>query len=130
MGFMPEPRVVVRTYTPTALPSVTARALAFLCIVVGGVCGGLVAYAITDLQCGNGDGPAEAVLAVPRPGPGTSPTGSDDERQRQGQEDGCTTVSGVAGLLGATASAGAFSVIVVLVLRAMGEWRRDLAPGP
>ena len=118
---MPEPRPVARPYSPTALPSVAARALAFVAIIVGGICGGLIAYAITDLQCGSDDQRAQVVLPGP-PGerPAAPPTSGEDED--------CTLVTGLAGLAGATASAGAVSVIVVLVLRAMGEWRRDLAP--
>ncbi|CAN5735732.1 hypothetical protein BH24ACT3_BH24ACT3_19170 [soil metagenome] len=36
---------------PSALPSPGARALAFAAILVGGVCGWLIGYAVTDLQC-------------------------------------------------------------------------------
>jgi len=36
---------------PTALPSRTARALAFGAILLAGLCGGLIGYAVTDLQC-------------------------------------------------------------------------------
>ena len=36
---------------PTALPSTLARALAFAAVIVAGVCGGLVGWAIADLQC-------------------------------------------------------------------------------
>jgi len=36
---------------PTALPSQAARVLAFLAILVAGLCGGLIGYAVTDLQC-------------------------------------------------------------------------------
>ena len=92
------PGPVARAYTPTALPSVTARILAFLAIVVGGVCGGLIAYAVTDLQCGS-----EGVA-----------------------DDGCTLVAGGAGLVGATAGALGVAVVAVLVLRAMAEWRKEL----
>ena len=123
---MAEPNGAVRPYTPTALPSVAARALAFVAIIVGGVCGGLIAFALADLQCGSDDGRAEIVLPAPPPertGPAPSP-----EDPSQPDDDGCTIISGLAGLLGAAASAGAVSVIVVLVLRAMGEWRRDLMP--
>jgi hypothetical protein len=38
-------------YAPTALPSVGARALAFAAILVAGACGGLIGYAVVDLQC-------------------------------------------------------------------------------
>ena len=43
---------MARPYRPTALPSVAARVLAFVAIVIGGLCGGLIGYAFTDLQCG------------------------------------------------------------------------------
>ena len=91
----------MRAYTPTALPSVGARALAFGAIVVGGACGGLIAYAITELQCGPDDG---------------------------ARDSGCTLISGTAGLLGAIACALGVAVVAVLVLRAMAEWRRNLEP--
>jgi hypothetical protein len=35
----------------SALPSSGARILAFAAIVVAGVCGGLIGWAVTDLQC-------------------------------------------------------------------------------
>lgn len=35
----------------TALPSVRARALAFVAIAVGGGCGGLIGWAFVNLQC-------------------------------------------------------------------------------
>ena len=38
--------------TPTALPPVGARLLAFVAILIGGLCGGLIGYAFMDLQCG------------------------------------------------------------------------------
>ena len=38
-------------YAPTALPSTGARILAFVAILVGGLCGGLIGYAFADLQC-------------------------------------------------------------------------------
>lgn len=40
-----------REYAPSALPSTTARALAFVSILVGGLCGGLIGWALVDLQC-------------------------------------------------------------------------------
>ena len=39
---------------PTALPSTGARVLAFVAILVGGLCGGLIGYAFADLQCTDG----------------------------------------------------------------------------
>lgn len=42
-----------------ALPSPLARALAFLAIAAAGVCGGLIGYAVVDLQV-SGDGGAAA----------------------------------------------------------------------
>lgn len=38
-------------YAPTALPSTGARVLAFVAILLGGLCGGLIGYGFTDLQC-------------------------------------------------------------------------------
>jgi hypothetical protein len=38
-------------YAPTSLPSRGARLLAFAAIVIGGVCGGLIGYGVTDVQC-------------------------------------------------------------------------------
>jgi hypothetical protein len=63
--------------------------LAFVAILVGGACGGLIGYAVTDLQCANG----------------------------------CTTLSGIVGLIGAVIGAVGVGIVVVLALRAMSEWR-------
>lgn len=41
-------------YAPTSLPSAGARALAFVAILVGGFCGGLIGYGFTDLSCTEG----------------------------------------------------------------------------
>lgn len=38
-------------YSPSALPSTGARVLAFSAILIAGLCGGLIGYAIIDLQC-------------------------------------------------------------------------------
>jgi hypothetical protein len=38
--------------SPTALPPVGARILAFVAILIGGLCGGLIGFAFMDLQCG------------------------------------------------------------------------------
>ena len=102
---------IARAYTPTALPSVTARVLAFLAILIGGVCGGLIGFSVTDLQCGNDDDPVAAVEAGRDPDDG---------------EDGCTTWAAGGGLIGAAVAAGGTAVVSVLVLRAMAEWRREL----
>jgi hypothetical protein len=110
-----------RPYAMTALPSVTARLLAFVAILVGGVCGGLIGYSVTDLQCGNGDGGPVIVGAPPAAGATATtiaPSANDDS--------GCATWSGAGGVLGALVGAGGTSVVAVLVLRAMAEWRRDL----
>ena len=51
---MPRPDVTPPSspdYAPTALPSTGARVLAFVAILVGGLCGGLIGYGFTDLQC-------------------------------------------------------------------------------
>ncbi len=38
-------------YAPSALPSTGARVLAFAAILLAGLCGGLIGYAVVDLQC-------------------------------------------------------------------------------
>ncbi len=106
-----------RTYTPTALPPRGARVLAFLAIVVGGLCGGLIGWSVTDLQCG---GTARAPLPVERPlTTGTTTVAADGD-------SGCTTWSAGGALVGSVLGAGGVGIVAVLVLRAMGEWRRDL----
>lgn len=93
------PDTPLRVYTPTALPSVGARVLAFASIVVAGTCGGLIAYAVTDLQC---------------------------DSARTSADDSCTVLAGGAGLIGAVACALGVAVVAVLVLRAMAEWRKQI----
>lgn len=117
----------MKSYTPTALPSVTARLLAFLAIIVGGVCGGLIAYSITDLQCGSDDGRARTILpGDPADGAGAPAAPAADPADPADPADGgCPTLAGVAGLLGAAIAAGGVAVIAVLVLRAMAEWRKN-----
>ena len=39
---------------PDSSPSLTARVLAFSAIIVGGVCGGLIGFAVMDLSCDDG----------------------------------------------------------------------------
>ncbi|MDP9420049.1 MAG: hypothetical protein M3P53_07880 [Actinomycetota bacterium] len=118
----PRPAPAARAYTPTALPPVGARLAAFVAIIVGGICGGLITFAVVDLQCGSDDRRAGQIVDGP-PGvatsmstPGTTPA----------SDGGCDVVAGAAGLVGAVASAAGVSVISVLVLRAMAEWRRNL----
>jgi hypothetical protein len=41
-------------YAPTSLPSTGARVLAFVAILIGGLCGGLIGYGFTDLSCTDG----------------------------------------------------------------------------
>jgi hypothetical protein len=38
-------------YAPTSLPPTGARVLAFVSILIGGLCGGLIAYGFTDVSC-------------------------------------------------------------------------------
>ena len=49
-------------YSPSALPSTGARVLAFGAILLAGLCGGLIGYAVVDLQC-EGDCATPAGLA-------------------------------------------------------------------
>jgi hypothetical protein len=86
----PHPDELPLSTGPSALPSRTARVLAFAAIIVAGVCGGLIGYAVVNVQCH-----------------GT-----------------CATPKGVASVTGAVIAAGGVAVVAVLVLRAMGEWRR------
>lgn len=48
---------------PTALPSAIARGLAFVAVILAGVCGGLVGWAVTDLQC-DGDCGTQTTLGA------------------------------------------------------------------
>lgn len=95
-----------RTYTTTALPSSGARLLAFLAILVSGLCGGLIGWSVSDLQCG---------------GVGDDRGGAVEEA-----DDGCAAWSAGGALVGAVTGAGGVGIVSVLVLRAMGEWRRAL----
>ncbi len=97
---------MARPYAPSALPSTTARLLAFLAIVIGGVCGGVIGWSVTDLQCG--------------------PERRAGAEQPVDEDDGCGTIEGVGAVVGAVIGAGGVAVVAVLVLRAMAEWRRDL----
>lgn len=73
----------------SALPSTTARVVAFASIIVAGAAGGTIGYALVDVQC----------------------TGA------------CAVPSGLAMLIGSVSFAAGMSVVAVLGLRAMGEWR-------
>lgn len=114
------PGQVARAYTPTALPSVAARALAFIAIILGGLCGGLIGYAITDLQCGTPEA-AVQLDADGRPVDGAAVPERDPD-----DAAGCRTLAAVGGLVGAAVGAGGVAVVSVLVLRAMAEWRKEL----
>ncbi|MCX6510225.1 MAG: hypothetical protein NT081_05370 [Actinobacteria bacterium] len=76
------------TPTRSALPSVGARVLAFIAILIGGTAGGFIGYAFVDLQV-TGDSSVWA---------------------------------GLGALIGAIVAAVGTAVVVVLTLRAMGEW--------
>lgn len=51
-------------YSPTSLPSIGARLLAFSGILIGGLLGGLIGYGFTDLQCDGGCATRAAGVAV------------------------------------------------------------------
>lgn len=106
-----------RPYSPTALPPVAARVLAFVAILIGGLCGGLIGWSVTDLQCGGG----ERTVVIDRETATTQVTDATDTT-----EDDCAAWNGTGGLVGALVGAGGTAVVAVLVLRAMSEWRRDL----
>ncbi|MFZ9911390.1 MAG: hypothetical protein ACO3F1_04875 [Ilumatobacteraceae bacterium] len=73
----------------SALPSRTARVVAFVSVLVAGLAGGTIGYALVDVQC-SGD---------------------------------CGMTTGLGMLVGAVGFAAGMSVVAVLGLRAMGEWR-------
>lgn len=73
----------------SALPSRTARVVAFASVLVAGLAGGTIGYALVDVQC-SGD---------------------------------CGMTTGLGMLVGAVGFAAGMSVVAVLGLRAMGEWR-------
>jgi hypothetical protein len=50
-------------YAPNLLPSVGARVLGFVAILVAGLCGGIIGYAFVDLQC-SGDCGVQAGLGA------------------------------------------------------------------
>ena len=73
----------------SALPSRTARIVAFVSVLVAGLAGGAIGYALVDVQC----------------------TGE------------CAVPTGIGMLIGSVSFAAGMSVVAVLGLRAMGEWR-------
>jgi hypothetical protein len=79
----------------SALPSVQARVLAFLAIVVGGIAGALIGFSYADITC----------------------------------HGACGTPKGLGAIAGAALAGGGVAVVAVLVLRAMGEWKRIQAEG-
>jgi len=98
------PAPVARAYAPSALPSTKARLLAFLAIVVAGICGGLIGWSLVDVSCATQERPAG----------------------EQRADDDCGTLKGIGAVGGAVVGAGGVAVVAVLVLRAMAEWRRDM----
>ena len=84
----PTPTTPPVSAAASALPSVGARVLAFVAILIGGIAGGFIGYAFVDLQV-TGDSSFWA---------------------------------GLGALIGAVVAALGTAVVVVLTLRAMGEW--------
>ncbi len=72
-----------------ALPPRAARWLAFVSILIGGLCGGVIGFAFIDLQC----------------------------------DGNCSLWTGLGALVGATAGALGLTVVAILTLRSMEEWR-------
>ena len=60
-GFFPTPS---DSALPSAAPSARARLLALLAIGVGGMSGGIVGYAVTDLQCADGCSTTAALIGI------------------------------------------------------------------
>lgn len=73
----------------SALPSTAARLVAFASILLAGLAGGTIGFALVDVQC-TGD---------------------------------CAMPTGLGMLVGSVSFAAGMSVVAVLGLRAMGEWR-------
>lgn len=73
----------------SALPSRAARVVAFGSVLIAGLAGGTIGFALVDVQC-SGD---------------------------------CDVPSGAGMLVGSVSFAAGMSVVAVLGLRAMGEWR-------
>lgn len=49
-----DPSELPVAHVPAATPPAPARVLAFSSILIGGLCGGLIGFAFTDLQCTDG----------------------------------------------------------------------------
>jgi len=95
----PEPPPVpgsVRPELPSAAPSTGARLLAVAAIVVAGICGGLIGFALFDLEVSGQEGA----------GSGGSGAGG-----------------AIGALVGAVVAAVGVAIVAVLVLRAMTEWQ-------
>lgn len=106
-----------RQYQTSALPPVGARVLAFLAILVGGLCGGLIGWSVVDIQCGPSD-----VVVIDQ----ASRTTELVEQADAGDDSGCDGWAAAGGFVGALVGAGGVGIVSVLVLRAMAEWRRNL----
>ena len=89
----------------SALPSVKARLLAYLAIVVGGVCGGLIGYSYLKLTCGVHN---DQAITAGKPASAIQ---------------NCSSQANVGGLVGAIIASVGLAIVAVVVLRAMGEWR-------
>lgn len=61
---MADPMPPNRAGPRSAAPSLAARVLAFAAILVAGACGGLIGYAVVDLQCDGSCGVAEGLGAL------------------------------------------------------------------
>jgi hypothetical protein len=107
---------LARPYRTSALPPVGARVLAFVAILLGGLCGGLIGWSVVDIQCG-----PSATVTVDQQ---TRTTVVD--RPADGDDSGCGGWAAGGGLGGALVGAGGVGIVAVLVLRAMAEWRRNL----
>ncbi|MDC0359116.1 hypothetical protein OAM92_00125 [Acidimicrobiales bacterium] len=51
-------------HSESAAPPILARVLALLAIVVAGLCGGLIGYAVMDLQCEDGCTTTAGIVGV------------------------------------------------------------------
>lgn len=73
----------------------------------------LLGWRFTDLQCGAD----ESIVVIGRPLPDGDPVASDSD---------CGMIIAVGTVAGSVIGAGGISIVAVMTLRAMSEWRKPL----
>lgn len=97
--------------------------LAFIGIIAGGICGMFVGWKFTEIQCGG----TERVVMLGRARQYEPPQSTAID---QDSGSGCQLIIAGGTIAGAAIGASGIAVVSVLVLRAMGEWRKELAIEP